>query len=175
LTAQKQVDELGHFEIVDLDRGFIRRRDHQVRLDCSFQPYVPSRDSIHATSRQICSFEVGADQSRPAEVRPLEFRPDKVRPVEVRPAEVRLFEDRVVEERPEKVRPVEVRPVEVCQVEVRPPELRVDEVRQHLRVLFSPLTPRLESFLKLCEMFGIRQGAHHEYEAVRDFQSYICA
>jgi hypothetical protein len=92
------------------------------------------RLSIHGTIRQICSFEVCVDQSRPAEDRPAE-----VGRAEVRPAEVRLHE----------VRPAEVRPAEV----------RPAEVRQNLRVLFSPLTPRLDSFLKLCEMFGIRQGS----------------
>ncbi len=64
--------ELGHFEIVNLDRGFTKRRDHQVRLDGSFQLYVPRGDSVHGTGRQIYSFKVSADQSRPVEVRPAE-------------------------------------------------------------------------------------------------------
>src|SRR5208283_5686741 len=67
LVIQKQVDELRHFQIVNLDRGFVVTRDHQVRLDSSFQPYVPRGDSIYVTSRQICSFRVSVDQSRRGE------------------------------------------------------------------------------------------------------------
>src|ERR1019366_7983667 len=137
---RKQVDELGHFEIVHLDRRFTLRRDHQVRLDGSIQSHVPRGDSIDAASRQICSFEVSADQSRPAEVRPAEVRPAEVRPAEVRPAEVRPAEVRRSKVREEEertnevrhaaeVRPVEVSEAEVCPAEVRPAEVRGAEVR----------------------------------------------
>ena len=87
-VAQKQVDELGYFKIIHLDHGLIFRRDHQIRLDCSFQPYFSGGNSIHSTSRQIYSFEISFNQSCPREVRAVESRTVESFRLEVRFVEV---------------------------------------------------------------------------------------
>jgi hypothetical protein len=174
LVVQKQVNELSDFKIIHLDCGFTLRRDYQVRLDCSLQPYVPGGCSIHGTSREICTFEISFDQSRGREVRPaevrlvevrlVEVRPAEVRPAEIRLAEVRFGEVRPVEVRPDEVRLVEVRPEEVCPAEVRlaevrPAEVRPAEIDMCPWMLPPPFIPDSESLFKLREMFGIRRGA----------------
>jgi hypothetical protein len=73
----------------------------------------------------------------------------EVRPPEFRPAEVRL---------------VEFRPAEVRPAKVRPAEVRIPEIWLEYGILHPPLIPWLDSFLKLREMFGIRQGAYLKCE-----------
>ena len=84
-SAAKEVVLVGHDWGASIAWGAaLMRPDRFTAVFCLTVPYVPRGDSIHETTRQICSFEVSTDQSRLGEVRPAEVRLVEGRLPEVR-------------------------------------------------------------------------------------------
>jgi hypothetical protein len=71
---------------------------------------------------------------------------------------------RQAEARPAEVRQAEVRTVEVRQAEFRPAEVRAVKVQHHLRVLFPPPIPLLDS---LPDEFNVLRVCHAKHDTAR--------